>query len=230
MFRIKICGITTVDDALAAARAGADAIGLNFYRQSPRSVEPETARRIVEVLPPGVVKVGLFVNASHEQVCLTFDQLGLDLAQLHGDEPPEFLRRLGERPVMRAFRVGEEGLGPVADYLQQCRRLDRMPRRVLIDSRTKGRYGGTGRVADWSMVARYPLHDWHPPLVLAGGLTPDNVAEAIRVVRPAGVDTASGVKSAPGRKAEALVELFVRQAQHAFRSMPGWVDPSGERR
>lgn len=230
MFSIKICGITTVEDALAAVRAGADALGLNFYRRSPRYVEHDTARHIVAALPEGVVKVGLFVNAPEEQVCRTFDQLELDLAQLHGDEPPEFLRRLGKRPVMRAFRVGEEALGPVADYLERCRRLDLIPQRVLIDSRTKGMYGGTGRAADWSTVARYPLHDWHPPLVLAGGLTPDNVAEAIRVVRPAGVDTASGVESAPGRKAEALVELFVRQAQHAFRSMPGWVDPSGERR
>jgi phosphoribosylanthranilate isomerase len=219
MFLIKICGITTVEDALAAVRAGADALGLNFYRHSPRYVEYDTARHIVAALPERVVKVGLFVNAPEEQVCRMFDQLGLDLAQLHGDEPPAFLRGLGERPVMRAFRVGEERLGPVADYLEQCRRLDRLPRRVLIDSRTKEMYGGTGRVADWGTVARYPLHDWHPPLVLAGGLTPDNVAEAIRVVRPAGVDTASGVESAPGRKAEALVERFVRCAREAFRSL-----------
>ena len=219
MFSIKICGITTVEDALAAVRAGADALGLNFYRQSPRYVAYDTARHIVAALPEGVVKVGLFVNAREEQVCRAFDQLGLDLAQLHGDEPPEFLPRLGERPVMRAFRVGGEGLGPVADYLEQCRRLDRLPRRVLIDSHTKGAYGGTGRVGDWAAVARYPLHDWHPPLVLAGGLTPDNVDEAIRLVRPAGVDTASGVESAPGRKAEALVERFVRRAREAFRSI-----------
>ena len=219
MFRIKICGIATVDDALTAARAGADAIGLNFYTRSPRSVDPETGRRIVEVLPAGVVKVGLFVNASHEDVCRTFDRLGLDLVQLHGDEPPEFLPQMGERPVIRAFRVGAEGLGPVEHYLDQCRRLERVPRRVLLDSRTKGVYGGTGRVADWATVARYPACDWHPPLVLAGGLTPDNVAEAIRAVRPAAVDTASGVESRPGRKDETLVVRFVRQARDAFQSL-----------
>ncbi len=219
MFRIKICGITTVDDALAAVRAGADAVGLNFYRRSPRRVEPETAARIVEALPPGVVKVGLFVNAPDEQVCRTFDQLRLDLVQLHGDEPPEFLPRLGERPVIRAFRVGDEGLGPLAAYLEQCRHLERVPRLVLIDSRTSGTYGGTGRTADWSTVARYPLRDSDPPLVLAGGLTPENVAEAIRAVRPAAVDTASGVESVPGRKDEALVERFVRQARDGFRSI-----------
>jgi phosphoribosylanthranilate isomerase len=216
MFRIKICGITQVDDARAAARAGADAIGLNFYPESPRSVEPEAARRIVDAVPPGLVKVGLFVNASDEQVCRAYDQLSLDLVQLHGDEPPEFLPRLGERPVMRAFRVGPEGLGLVEDYLEQCRRLGCVPELVLIESRTKGRYGGTGRVADWSTVARYPRCDWHPRLVLAGGLTPENVAEAIGAVRPAAVDTASGVESSPGRKDERRVARFVRQAEEAF--------------
>ena len=216
MFQIKICGITTADDALTVARAGADAIGLNFYPQSPRSVDLEAARRILEIVPAGVLKVGLFVNSSQEQVCRAFDQLRLDLVQLHGDEPPEFLCRLAERPVMRAFRVGPEGLGPVEDYLEQCRRLNRVPELVLIDSRTKGKYGGTGRVADWSTVACYPRHDWHPPLVLAGGLTPENVAEAIGAVQPAAVDTASGVESSPGRKDESLVVRFVREAREAF--------------
>ena len=217
MFRIKICGLTTVDDALAAARAGADAVGLNFYAKSPRSIEHGQARRIVDALPPRVIKVGLFVNASQPDVCRTFDELGLDLVQLHGDEPPEFLARLGDRPVMRAFRVGKEGLQPVADYLDQCRRLDCLPRLTLIDSRVKGAYGGTGRVADWDLVGRYPSHDWHPPLVLAGGLTPDNVAQAIHAARPAAVDTASGVETSPGRKSDALVGRFVEAALEAFR-------------
>jgi phosphoribosylanthranilate isomerase len=220
VFRIKICGITTVDDARACVRAGGEAVGLNFYRASPRCLEFDAAQRIVEVLGPEMVKVGLFVNASVEQVCRTFDQLGLDLIQLHGDEPPELLSQFGGRPVMRAFRVGAEGLGPVEHYLDQCRRLVHEPRRVLIDSRTKGSYGGTGQVADWSTVARYPTRDWHPPLVLAGGLTPENVAEAIRVVRPAAVDTASGVESSPGRKDPAAVLRFVREAEESFRKLP----------
>ncbi|HUT91566.1 MAG TPA: phosphoribosylanthranilate isomerase [Thermoguttaceae bacterium] len=220
MFRIKICGITTVDDALTAARAGADAVGLNFYPKSPRHLEPDEARRIVEALPPGVVKVGLFVNASPGDVCGTFDRLGLDLVQLHGDEPPDLLAGLGDRAVMRAFRVGREGLEPVAEYLRRCRGLGCLPRLVLLDSCVKGTYGGTGRVVDWRVAARYPSDDWHPPLVLAGGLTPDNVAEAIRAVRPAGVDTASGVESSPGRKDRALVERFVQSARQAFQGLP----------
>ena len=107
MFRIKICGITSVEDARAVAAAGADAVGLNFYAKSPRYVTPEKARQIVNALADELVKVGLFVNAAVEEVCETFDQLGLDLIQLHGDEPPTFPARLGGRPVMRAFRLGE---------------------------------------------------------------------------------------------------------------------------
>jgi len=221
MFRVKICGITTADDARVAARAGADAVGLNFYAKSPRCVEPDEARRIIRALPSDVVKVGLFVNASVEEVSQTFDALGLDLVQLHGNEPPELLARLGERPVMRAFRVGGEGVEPVADYLEACRGLGCLPRLVLLDSRAKGAYGGTGKVGDWAALARYPIHPWHPPLVLAGGLRPENVAEAVRAVRPAGVDTASGVESSPGRKAAALVERFVAAALDAFGPADG---------
>jgi phosphoribosylanthranilate isomerase len=219
MFRIKICGITTVDDARVAASAGADAVGLNFYPKSPRWIDADQARRIVEALPDGVAKVGLFVNPPEADVCRTFDDLRLDLVQLHGDKPPEFLARLGDRPVVRAFRLGEAGLAPVVEYLDRCRRLDCLPRMVLLDSLVKGAYGGTGKVTDWTAAARYPVGDWHPPLVLAGGLTPDNVAEAIRAVRPAAVDTASGVESSPGRKAEAAVRQFVRRALDAFRSL-----------
>jgi phosphoribosylanthranilate isomerase len=219
MFRVKICGITTVEDALAVARSGADAVGLNFVAQSPRFVGHDQARGIAQALPSQVVKVGVFVNAADQEVCRTFDEIGLDLIQLHGDEPPEFLTRLGDRPVMRAFRLGKGGLEAVADYLEQCRRLDCLPRLILVDSSTEGAYGGTGRVADWTVVSRYPLRDWQPPLVLAGGLTPENVAEAIRTVRPAAVDTASGAESSPGRKAEALVRQFVEAAAAAFQDI-----------
>lgn len=216
MFRIKICGITTVDDARMVARSGADALGLNFHPKSPRFVQPEQARGVVRSLPSQVAKVGLFVNASERDVCQTFDELGLDLIQLHGDEPPEFVARLGERPVMRAFRLGKVGLEQVAEYLGQCRELGCLPRMTLIDSYAKGTYGGTGVAADWTEAARYPILSWHPPLVLAGGLRPDNVGEAIRAVRPAAVDTASGVESSPGRKADALVRQFVDAATEAF--------------
>ena len=242
MFRIKICGITNVDDALTVASAGADAVGLNFYPKSPRYITPERAREIVDSLPGGMVKVGLFVNAPDEQVRQTFDQLGLDLIQLHGDEPPGFLAELGDRPVMRAFRLGPGGvlespslldpgellagsprqphaLEPIGAYLAHCRWLGCTPRLVLADAYVEGTYGGTGQIADWQSLKAYRSARGEatiPPLVLAGGLTPENVAEAIRTVRPAAVDTASGVESGPGRKDPAKVEAFVRAARAAF--------------
>jgi phosphoribosylanthranilate isomerase len=216
MFRIKICGITNVDDARAVAAAGADAVGLNFYPESPRCVDPEQARQIVDALPDELVKVGLFVNAPREEVCRTFDRLGLDLIQLHGDELPEFLTRLGDRPVIRAFRLGQSGLDPLHRYLDDCRRLECVPRLVLVDAWVKENYGGTGQVADWQVIKEFPAGKACPPLVLAGGLTPENVAEAIRTVRPAAVDTASGVESSPGRKDPEAVEAFVSAGRRAF--------------
>ena len=216
MFRIKICGITNVDDARAVVEAGADALGLNFYPKSPRYVERDQARAIVDALPKDVVKVGLFVNADADDVRRTFDDLGLDLIQLHGDEPPSFLGQLGDRPVMRAFRLDRRGLEPVGEYLEDCRRLGCPPRLVLVDAHVKGLYGGSGKTADWHALKDYPLDILFPPLVLAGGLVPGNVAEAIRTARPTAVDTASGVESSPGRKDRALVEAFVAEARAAF--------------
>ena len=216
MFRIKICGITSAEDARVVVRAGADAVGLNFYPKSPRFLKLETAREIVDALPDGIVKVGLFVNAAADDLTSIVDLLGLDLIQLHGDEPPEFLVAMGDRPVMRAFRLDEDGLQPITEYLRRCRRLDCMPRMVLIDSHVAGAYGGTGVVADWSTLPSYPADEDFPPLVLAGGLTPLNIADSINTVRPAAVDTASGVESSPGRKDPAAVEAFVHAAQRAF--------------
>jgi phosphoribosylanthranilate isomerase len=264
MFQIKICGITNVDDALAVAQAGADAIGLNFYPQSPRYVSTDAARDIASALPTGVVKVGLFVNTPASDVCRLFDDLQLDLVQLHGDQPPEFLPQLGDRPVMRAFRVGPEGLRPVTDYLARCRELVSVPTLVLLDSLVVGEYGGTGTVANWSAAQEYMAltrishHPGQtedtmsggqaflpvpkrpepsdrqeclsscgeklgqtdlPALVLAGGLTPQNVAAAIRTVRPAAIDVASGVESRPGRKDPAAVAAFVQAARTAFANV-----------
>jgi len=219
MFRVKICGITSRDDARAVVKAGADAVGLNFYPKSPRYVTLEKARRIADVLPQELIKVGLFVNAAAEEVCRTFDRLDLDLIQLHGDEPPAFLAELGDRPVIRAFRVGPDGLQPVDEYLRRCRELERLPRLVLVDAYVKEAYGGTGSVADWDALRTIPPGETFPPMVLAGGLTPHNVAEAIRTVRPAAVDTASGVESSPGKKDPAAVEAFVQAARAAFKNV-----------
>ena len=213
MFRVKICGITNVEDARVVAAAGADAVGLNFYPKSPRYVGLDKARQILDALPEGLVKAGLFVNAAAEEVCRTFDLLALDLIQLHGDEPPEFLSELGGRAVMRAFRLEESGVDRMCQYLDDCRKLGCVPRLVLVDACVEGSYGGTGQVADWELLKRYPFGATPAPLVLAGGLTPENVAEAIRIVRPAAVDTASGVESRPGRKDPRAVEAFVRAAR-----------------
>jgi phosphoribosylanthranilate isomerase len=216
MFRIKICGITNQRDATAVVQAGADAVGLNFYPASPRFVGRDAARQISEALPPEIVKTGVFVNAAAKDVCQAFDELALDLIQLHGDEPPEFIAQLERRPVMRAFRLGAEGLNPVLEYLEQCKRLKCVPRLVMIDALVKGAYGGTGEIANWPVCAQYSRNENLPPLVLAGGLKPANVAEAIRQVRPAAVDTASGVESSPGQKDHAAVSAFVANAREAF--------------
>ena len=216
MFRIKICGITNVDDAVAVALAGADAVGLNFYARSPRYIALDTTRQIVAVLPKEMVKVGLFVNSAPADICRVYDNLGLNLIQLHGDEPPEFLAQLGGRPIMRAFRLGTKGLQPILEYLRQCRELAAMPSLTLLDSLIPGEYGGTGQTADWLVAKQYVAESGMPPLVLAGGLTPANVADAIRMVRPAAVDTASGVESSPGRKDPAAVAAFVQAAGAMF--------------
>jgi len=219
IFRIKICGITKPENGAAVAQAGADAVGLNFYLKSPRSITRERAAEIIDALPAEVVKVGLFVNAAADDLVDAFDELDLDLIQLHGDEPPKFLAALADRPVMRAFRLGSSGLAPINRYLDNCRDLSCLPKFVLIDAYQKGSYGGTGENADWSLASTYPPGDVidYPPLVLAGGLTPGNVGDAIRAVHPMAVDTASGVETSPGVKDPALVSQFVQKAAAAFR-------------
>ncbi len=225
MFRIKVCGITSADDARRVAEAGADAVGLNFFPGSPRYVEKGVAETIVAALPERIVRVGVFVNASANEVRETADRLRLDLIQLHGDESAKFLEELGElqsdrkTPIMKAFRVGADDLPAVLALLDECRRLDCMPRRVMFDASTSGAYGGTGASANWELAARYAERRDLPPLVLAGGLSPDKVAEAIRTVRPAAVDVASGVETSPGRKDHAKLRAFISAAQAAFDNL-----------
>jgi phosphoribosylanthranilate isomerase len=216
MFRIKICGITNPSDAMAVVQAGADAVGLNFYPASPRFIDQSMASQICQVLPDGIVKTGVFVNATAKEICRTFDALRLDLIQLHGDEPPDFIGQLGSRSVMKVFRLGPESLKHIFNYLEQCKKLKYLPKLVLIDASVKGSYGGTGELADWSICAQYPRNENLPPLVLAGGLNPSNVAEAIHQVKPTAVDTASGVESNPRQKDLPAVNAFVRAAREAF--------------
>ncbi len=221
MFRVKICGITRVQDALAAARAGADAIGLNFYEKSPRFVSPEFARQVAAALvanslAEGVLRVGVFVNSSVDQVKQIAAAADLDAVQLHGDEPAEAIRDLAPLRVIRARRMDARGVGPIEDDLDRCRSLGRLPDALLVDAAAPGSYGGTGQTVDWGLLAEHGQWRHGVPLILAGGLQCENVAEAIRAVRPHGVDTASGVESAPGVKDHEKVAAFVKRALDAM--------------
>jgi len=218
VFRIKICGITSVEDALLAVEAGAEAIGLNFYEKSSRYLRPEIARQIVAEISSAATPVGLFVNhaaADIEDICR---QVGLQTVQLHGDEPTEFIGQLDrEYNIVRARRFSENGLGEVREGLQACAdRAGFLPAAILLDAESPGQYGGTGKTISWAGLTDYRdcLHGI--PLILAGGLTPENVAEAIRTVRPHGVDVASGVESSPGVKDKEKMRAFVAAAKSAF--------------
>jgi phosphoribosylanthranilate isomerase len=211
MIRIKICGVTTPDDARMAADAGADAIGLNFYPKSPRFVTPAQAATIVRALHPFTVPIGVFVGMALRQVCAVAFQLGLRGIQTYDDEPPS------EDPFpfahVPAFRVKDSsGLDLVRKFVETASTLGHKPVAVLIDSHVEGQMGGTGHAAPWKLLAGF---DPGVPLILAGGLTPENVAEAISVVRPWGVDVASGVEFAPGLKDSAKLTRFVKNAKAA---------------
>ena len=215
MFRIKICGVTTVDDACAAVQSGAEMIGINFYADSPRYVSPEQARAIAVEVPQ---TTGVFVNASAEQINRIAESAGLDWVQLHGDEPPELLADIrDDLPIIRVRCLGAGGVGAIADDLEACRTKGREPAAVLVDATVPGQYGGTGKTADWSALKNDRDCLGEVPLILAGGLEAGNVAEAIGAVRPMAVDTASGVESSPGMKNAAKMQAFCAAAASAFR-------------
>lgn len=217
MFRIKICGVTNADDARAAAEAGADALGFNFYRLSKRFVELELARQIADVVPADVAKVGVFVNHSRREIQDAVESLRPTYIQLHGDEPAEFLPDLpSSLQIIRAYSCGPNGLALLSSYLERCYSCGRIPDAVLLDSDAASAFGGTGRAADWSLIAdqRAMLSD--VPLILAGGLTPTNIGSAIATVRPDAVDVASGVERQPRLKDRELMNKFVAAAREAF--------------
>lgn len=202
--RSKICGITRVEDALAAAAAGADAIGLVFYAKSPRAVSVEQAQQIIAALPPFVTTVGLFVDMPRPELQQILAQVPLDLLQFHGDESVEQCEGYG-RPYIKALRVkaGDDIAALMAQYPSASG--------VLLDTFVEGVPGGTGLAFDWSLVpAELPK-----PVILAGGLTPDNVATAIDRVRPYAVDISGGVESAKGIKDADKVRAFIRAARGA---------------
>jgi len=208
-----------VEDALAAVGAGADAIGLNFYGQSSRYVKPEMAKEIAAKISPDTIPVGLFVNHSAKDIESICDEVGLQVVQLHGDEPPGFLGQLNrDHNIVRARRVSGKGLKEISEDLQACSDLSgSYPDAILLDAESPGQYGGTGKTISWTGLADYRKWLGEVPLILAGGLTPENVAEAIRTVWPYGVDVASGVESSPGVKDHAKMQAFVDAARAAFR-------------
>ncbi len=216
MFHIKICGITNPEDAVAASHAGADALGFNFYPGSKRYLTLQNAVDVVRVVPTRVARVGVFVDARAEQIVAAVERLALDWVQLHGNEPPEFVSCIpAEVLLMRACRMGPQGLPDVEEDLRRCRAAGRVPDAVLIDAQVAGEYGGTGMQADWEALVDWRSKLESVPLVLAGGLKPENVAVAIGLVAPAAVDTASGVESAPGRKDPQCMQQFVAAARAA---------------
>jgi phosphoribosylanthranilate isomerase len=206
---VKVCGITSPEDAACAAEAGADAIGMVFWPGSPRAVSLERARAIGAALPASLVRVGVFVDATRDEMAKVADGAGLDLLQLHGEEPPEALRELPRR-ALKAVRVGA---GFVAgDALRYAAAAG-----LLLDTRASGAPGGTGRSFDWSLARG--VSERAGFVLIAGGLTPENVREAIAAARPHGVDASSGLETAPGRKDPVRVRAFVEAARAAERAL-----------
>ncbi|MDI6854882.1 MAG: phosphoribosylanthranilate isomerase [Deltaproteobacteria bacterium] len=198
MVRVKICGITNSGDAFLAAELGAHALGFNFYKKSPRYVTPDRARHIIGQLPPFVATVGVFVDEDAAAVREIASLAGLDWVQLHGRESPGYCRSLGRR-VIKGFRVkGEEIYAQLTAYQGAAQAF-------LLDAYKPGTPGGTGETFDWEIARQAGKCG---PIILAGGLTPHNVAGAIRIARPAAVDTASGVEVAPGKKDPEKLRAF----------------------
>lgn len=204
MTAVKICGITRADDAAAAARYGADAIGFVFYAKSPRNVAAATAAAIVARLPPFMSAVGLFVNSSAAEVESVLDQVRLDLLQFHGEEPPAFCAQFGV-PYIKAARVRAD-----LDLVQYARDYA-AARGLILDAFVDGTHGGTGTSFDWSLVPR----DLPLPVVLSGGLNAANVAQAIRRVAPWAVDVSSGVEASPGIKDAQKIAAFMKEVRSA---------------
>jgi phosphoribosylanthranilate isomerase len=198
MVKIKICGITNIEDALLAAELGADALGFIFYAKSPRNVAPEAAREIIAQLPPFVAAVGVFVDEAAAVVQELAARVRLDWVQLHGQESPDYCRNLG-RKVIKGFRIkDEDSLRLLADYRGSAQAL-------LLDTYKQGQVGGTGTAFDWRLAREAKKFG---RIILAGGLTPANVAQAIDVAQPDAVDAASGTEAAPGKKDPARLRAF----------------------
>ena len=197
MMQVKICGITNIEDALCATENGAAAVGFIFYPPSPRYIEPQKAGEIIDRLPEHLVKVGVFVNETAEEIKRIYECCRLDIIQLHGDESPEFCRQLpGDRIIKALVVKNEEDLKKGFLYDVAA---------ILVDSRHAGLYGGTGKTSNWKLAGRVTK-----PLILSGGLKEENILEALRVVSPAAMDINSGVESTPGKKDHAKIARIMQ--------------------
>jgi phosphoribosylanthranilate isomerase len=206
MVRVKICGVTSSNDAQLCAELGADAIGLNFYPKSPRAVSPFYAEKIVRGLPPFVATVGVFVNWAPEPVIALCQALRLNFAQLHGDESPQIVAKIARRiPVIQVLRVVQGKRPPDFARFKSASAF-------LLDAAQSESYGGTGKTIDWQLASQAAISH---RIVLAGGLTPGNVAQAIATVHPYAVDVASGVETGPGRKDPAKLRSFLEAVKWA---------------
>ena len=204
--KVKICGMTQLKDALFAVEQGVDAVGFIFYKKSPRAVTMKTVREIIKKLPPLVETVGVFVNESAERVNKMADYCGLDLVQLHGEESPAFCRKIHRR-VIKAFRVKD---------IQSIKQLEKFPvSGFLLDTFSDDLHGGTGKTFDWNLAL--PAKKMGP-VILAGGLTPRNILQAVRQVRPYGVDVCSGVEKSPGIKDLEKVRAFLKNIRSGSKS------------
>jgi len=210
MIRVKICGVTNLGDAKGACDAGANMVGLNFYDKSPRHVSAAEAAKVRAALPTEVEAVGVFVNKTPAEVLKLWRSLKLDAAQLHGDESSEVVSEVARSvTVFKAFRVGEEfSLESLEEYTEAYA--------FLLDAARTGQYGGTGYTTDWALARRAALSH---RILLAGGLKVENVAAAIRLVRPYAVDVASGVEAKPGKKDHGRMREFIQEVRRAEKQL-----------
>jgi phosphoribosylanthranilate isomerase len=200
--RVKICGITNVEDAIAAVDAGADALGFMFFEQSKRNVTFTQAAEIIRELPPFVARVGVFVNASRDFIDKAVDSTGIDTLQLHGEETPAFCTELAPCTIIKAFRIRDRA------SLDEC--LNYRSYGWLLDSFVAGAQGGTGVPFNWDVAAE--ATKLSRMVIVAGGLKPETVADAVRKIRPYGVDVSSGVEASPGKKDHAKIRAFIEAA------------------
>jgi len=201
--RVKICGITNVHDALAAADYGADAVGFVLYKSSPRYIDIKAVKNIISQLPPFVTTVGVFADAEEREIRATVEECGLDVIQLQGDEPADFCRRLGGR-VIKAIRI--------RDKFSLNRMIPYKVRAFVLDTYREGQLGGTGETFDWGLAVQAKKFG---KIVLAGGLTPENIRPAIEQVRPYGVDVSTGVEERIGKKDPSKLKDFIQAAKDA---------------